>query len=80
MSYCFCTLLSCKLDRDFYGTFRTRRTNRGGRVVKEQPLPSFPEVLKVNAFKRRQPNETSVYAGVRFITRELLIVIRVVYD
>jgi len=29
----------------------------------------------VNACKRRQPNETSVYTGPNFITRVLLIVV-----
>ena len=36
---CLCSLFACKLDRDFYGTFGTRRTNRGGRVSKSNLFP-----------------------------------------
>jgi hypothetical protein len=72
---CLCSLFACKLDRDFYGTFGTRRTNRGGRVSQRVTSYRFLEVLKVNACKRRQPNEMSVYTGAHFITRGLLIVV-----
>jgi hypothetical protein len=47
----------------------------GEAVYQRVTSSQFLEVLKTNACKRRQPNETSVYTGARFITRGLLIVV-----